>query len=484
VLFILLLLVYNNKDVEVLNMDEINERLATLKEIISKKNVPELRKICDEYNRIDIAEVASLLEETELLFIFKTVPTEITAEIFTYLDSEVKEKLVNSLSGEQLGSMLEYVYSDDIVDFIEEMPSNLVKKILKSASKETRTEINQLLNYKPYSAGSLMTTEYIELNSKDTCKQAIEKIRIDGKDAETISYLYIVDDKRKLVGSIYLKAVLLANEIEVISNIMDTDFVSVKTNDDQEEVAAIFKKYDINTIPVTTEDGHLVGIITVDDILDVIEEETTEDIQKMAAVATLDEEYIKTSAFNLARKRIVWLLLLMVSATFTGMIINGYEELLVQLPILSIFVPMLMDTSGNAGSQTSVLVIRALVLNEITTKDYFRVLRKEFYVALMVGLVLAMVVFSWILIQFKIGIIDSSLANTLQAQAKVGLTVALTLYCTVICSKLVGATLPILAKKLHLDPALMASALVTTIVDSISLSIYFLIAMSILSNLL
>jgi magnesium transporter len=402
--------------------------------------------------------------------------------MFTYLEHDVKKKLINDLSGEQLGNLLEFIYNDDIVDFIQEMPSNLVRKILKSAHKETRNEVNLLLNYAPNSAGSIMTTEYIELKSFDSVSEAINKIRKFGREAETISYLYIVDDKRLLVGSLKLKELLIADEKEVVNDIMDTNFVSVTTHDDQEEVAQVFKKYDMSTLPVTTDDGRLVGIITFDDIIDVIEEETTEDIHKMAGVAALDEQYIKTSNVTLARKRLTWLLFLMVSATLTGLIINGYEGLLTHLPVLSIFVPMLMGTAGNAGSQVSVLIIRALALEEISESDYFIVVRKELGVALIVGGVLSVIAFIWIMFQFLTGMISSSWANTFEREVLVAFVVALSLYITVLFSKTIGATLPILAKKLNIDPALMASALVTTIADSLAIIIYFVLALSILGN--
>lgn len=463
-------------------MDKIMVTTKMLKKLINEKNILELRNIFDEYNGVDIAEIASSLTVPELLFIFKTVPPSDTAEMFTYLEHDVKKKLINDLSGEQLGNLLEFIYNDDIVDFIQEMPSNLVRKILKSAHKETRNEVNLLLNYAPNSAGSIMTTEYIELKSFDSVSEAINKIRKFGREAETISYLYIVDDKRLLVGSLKLKELLIADEKEVVNDIMDTNFVSVTTHDDQEEVAQVFKKYDMSTLPVTTDDGRLVGIITFDDIIDVIEEETTEDIHKMAGVAALDEQYIKTSNVTLARKRLTWLLFLMVSATLTGLIINGYEGLLTHLPVLSIFVPMLMGTAGNAGSQVSVLIIRALALEEISESDYFIVVRKELGVALIVGGVLSVISFIWIMFQFLTGMISSSWANTFEREVLVAFVVALSLYITVLFSKTIGATLPILAKKLNIDPALMASALVTTIADSLAIIIYFVLALSILGN--
>lgn len=455
-------------------MENVDFNPTQLIEAITKRNVPEVRKIFEDYNLIDIAEVLNTIENpADLLFIFKTVPANYTGEVFTYLDKDVQENLINTLTSEQISAILDNVYTDDIVDFIEEMPSNLMMKILRSASKQTRQEINHLLDYKENSAGSIMTTELIELKEEDTIKEAMDRIRKTGKEAETISYLFVIDNSRKLVGTLRLRDLIFAAENSKIGDIMETDFVSVMTTDDQEVVASIFKRYDLNAIPVTTQDSRLVGIITVDDIIDVIDEEATEDIQKMAAMQPLQEEYLKIPVFTLAKKRIVWLMVLMFSATFTGLIINRFEDVLMHLPALTIFIPMLMDTGGNSGGQTSTLVIRGLALGQITTKDYGKVLTKEMGVALIAGGSLAAFDFCWILFENAVGIIK--ITPTVSPYL-VALLVALSLFITIFLAKSIGSTLPIIAKKIGFDPALMAGPLVTTIVDAVSLMVYFFLA--------
>lgn len=452
-----------------------------LLQAIATKDVKAIRHAFEEFNLVDIAETLNeaILEEettliTDLIFVFKTVPPSYTAEVFSYLDDDLKEKLIALLTGEQISSILENLFSDDIVDFLEEMPSNLMKKILQSATKETRSEINHLLDYKANSAGSIMTTEFVELKARDTVKGAMEKIRKQGKEAETISYLFVVDAQRILVGTLRLRDLIFAEEGATVGDIMETDFVSIYTHDDQEEVAKKFKRYDLNALPVTTQDDRLVGIITADDIIDVIDQEATEDIQIMAAVAPLGDEYMKTSVLSLAKKRVVWLFVLMFSATFTGLIIGSYENLMQHLPVLAMFIPMLMDTGGNAGGQTSTLVIRGLALGEIEITDYWQVLRKEIGVALIAGGALGLFDFVWILVQNELGLISVG-SNATPPYLIAGM-VAITLFVTVFLAKSVGSTLPILAKRLKLDPALMAGPLMTTIVDALSLMLYFFIA--------
>ncbi|MFA5693616.1 MAG: magnesium transporter, partial [Acholeplasmataceae bacterium] len=375
-------------------------------EAVSKKDVKTIRLIFEEHNPVDIADALSKIERvSDFIFIFKTVPALFTAEVFSYLENKTKEKIINEISNQQISDILENLYTDDIVDFIEEMPSNLIQKILQSATKNTRDDINHLLDYPDNSTGSIMTLEYVELKAKDNALKAMEKVRIQGKDAETISYLFVVNDKRELVGTLHLRDLIFADPKSLVNEIMEKDFISVFTYDDQEVAANIVKKYDLNTIPVTTKDFRLVGIITADDIIDVIEQEASEDMQKMGAMTPLVDPYLQTSVFNLAKKRIPWLFILMVSATITSLIINKYEVILQTIPALSMFIPMLMDTSGNAGNQSSVLVIRGLALGEINTKDYLKILRKEFMVALIAGSVLAVSEFIWIIVQIKIGLI-------------------------------------------------------------------------------
>ncbi len=444
-----------------------------LLDAIKSRNVLLIREIFENYNLIDIAETLNeIADPTELIFIFKTVPPEYTGEVFTYLDNEVQERLIRVLNSEQIGDILENIYTDDIVDFLEEMPSNLMMKILRSADSATRKNINHLLNYKENSAGSLMTTEFVQLKATDTIQEAMHKIRATGKEAETISYLFVIDNSRKLVGTLKLKDLIFAEEGQNINDIMETDIVSVKTTDDQEEVAQKFKRYDLNALPVVTNDERLVGIITVDDIIDVIDQEATEDIQKMAAMQPLQEEYLKLSPFNIAKKRLGWLMILMISATFTGLIINKYEAALVALPALTIFIPMIMDTGGNSGGQASTTVIRSLALGEMSDDSLGKVLIHEMSVALITGLALAIFVFFWILFENLVGIINIGDSTSPLMLASL---VSITLFVTVFLAKSVGATLPILAKKVGLDPALMAQPIVTTIVDALSLMVYFLL---------
>lgn len=455
-------------------MENNNFDAKYLFEALEKKSIKQLREIFVEYNSVDLAEALEKLENvTDFIFIFKTVPAAHTAEVFSYLSYEQKEKIISAMTSEQISQVLENLFSDDIVDFIEEMPSNIVQKILHAATPGTRSDINHLLNYKEDSAGSMMTLEYIELKAEDTIDEAMVKVRKQGREAETISYLFVVNNERTLVGTILLKTVLFAKGNEKIGDLMECDFISVFTYDDQEEVANIFKKYDLNAIPVTTKDFRLVGIVTADDIIDVIDEEATEDIQKMGAIAPLEESYLKTTVPQMARKRIPWLLVLMVSMALTSLIINRYEVILAHLPALSMFIPMLMDTAGNSGSQSSVLIIRGLALGEITTKDYLKVISKEVRVSLIVGLTLGLINFVWIVTQVKIGMINMTSSVSVY---KIAALVSLTLAMTVLIAKTTGSILPLLAKKLKLDPAMMAGPLITSIADALALFAYFLLA--------
>ncbi len=452
-------------------MEIIDYNPQKLLEALQQRDVRKLREIFENYNLVDIAETLNELNNPkEILFVFKTVPPALTAEVFTYLDSEVQESLVKALSTNQIGDILDNIYTDDIVDFLEEMPSNLMMKILRSVDKETRREVNQLLNYAENSAGSLMTTEFVELKPNDTKEQAIAKVKKQGREAETISYLFVVDKTRELVGALGLKDLLFADENQTIEDIMVTDIVSVITTEDQEDVAQKFKKYDLNALPVVTHDNRLVGIITVDDILDVIEEEMTEDVQKTAAMTPLDDEYLKTSPLKVAANRIVWLVILLASSTFTGLIINSFEEALVIIPALTIFIPMIMGTGGNSGGQASTTVIRGIALGEFDNSNYFKVIGHEILVALITGFTLGVFAFGWIMLESVLHIIsfDSSVSPVM-----IAFLVGVTILITVLLAKVIGAVLPILAKKVGLDPALMAQPLVTTIVDVLSLMVYF-----------
>lgn len=446
-----------------------------LLDALKERSVLKIRQIFENFNIVDIADTINQMEDIQsFLFIYKTVAPEYTAEAFTYLDSSVKERIIEILTSEQISNILANQYSDDIVDFIQEMPANLTTKILAATPKVRRNQINQLLNYHEDSAGSIMTTEFIALKEQDTMETALAKVRKFGRKAETISYLFVIDEKRILKGTLRLKEIFFMDDKEVVSDIMESDFVHVLANDDQEEVAQTFKKYDLNAIPVTTNDGRLVGIITADDIIDVIEEEATEDIHMMANIQPLEYEYSKTSVWSLAKKGVVWIIILMISATFTSFIMNGYENAMIVVPALSIFIPMLIDTAGNAGNQSVTLVIRALSLGEISTRNYLKVISKELGSGILVGLAVAVVNFVWILFLDATKLI--SLVNSDISPVSLGILVALAMFISIVISKFLGASFPLIIKKLKIDPALLAGPLLTTCIDAISLVIYFLLA--------
>ncbi len=456
-------------------MEQRDYQPEMLLEALKSRSVPKVRRIFEYYNLVDIAETLNTLDNIrEYVFIFKTIPPEYTSDVFTYLDAEVQETIINELTGEQISDILENVNSDDIVDFLQEMPANLITKILQAAPKDRRAQINQLLDYKEDCAGSIMTTEFIALKEMDTMQSALVKVKKFGRKAETISYLFVINEKRILKGTLKLKDILFMEDDQVIGDIMESDFVSVYANTDQEEVAMTFKKYDLNAIPVTTADDRLVGIITADDIIDVIEEEATEDIHMMANVNPLEEEYMKTTAWELTKKGAGWLALLMLLGTFTSFIMNGYEDAMIAVPCLSIFVPMLIDTAGNAGNQSSVLIIRGLALGEISTADYLKVVFKEFRVSLMVGFAVSVVNFLWVLFTGSVGIIDLSASSL--SPATLGLLVASAMFVSIVLSKFIGSSLPLVIKKIKIDPAMLAGPMVTTLVDATSLIIYFVLA--------
>lgn len=438
----------------------------------------DLRKLLEGMNPADIAENISEIEDNRsLLVVFRLLPKELSAEVFSYLDPESQQRIVEGITDRELASIVNEMFLDDAVDFIEEMPASIVKRVLKTADNETRKEINQLLMYAEHSAGSLMTTELLRLRSEWTVEKAIAHIRKCCSDLESIAYAFVTDDRRHLVGVVSMRDILAANDDEFIRNIMDTDVIFTQTLSDQSDVAESFKKYDIVSMPVVDGENRLVGIITIDDVVDVIEEENTEDIYKMAAMAPIEDSYMSTSVFSLAKKRVVWLLILMISATFTGLIITRFENMLTAVAILTSFIPMLMDTCGNAGSQASVSVIRSLVLGEIAFRDVFRVVWKEFRISVIVGACVSVVNFARIVICFML---DLYRLEPGQNMYLISAVVSLTLFIAVVCAKFVGCTLPLLADKCKLDPALMASPMITTIVDAVSLLVYFGIASLIL----
>ena len=443
---------------------------STIETLIENKKYATLRDIFVTMQPMDIAGVLGELGENRLPLMFRLLPKELAAETFIEMDPEEQELLIRGFSDAELKDVVDELYVDDAVDLIEEMPANVVKRILKSADPEMRRTINELLNYPEDSAGSIMTTEYVSLRPEMTAEEAIKRIRRGAVDKETIYTCYVTDKNRKLVGYVTLKSLLLAEDDTQITEIMGTDTISVTTTDDQEEVAGAFSKYDLSALPVVDKESRLVGIVTVDDAIDVMEEEATEDIEKMAAIMPTDKPYLKLSPFEIWKSRIPWLLLLMVSATFTGLIISSFESALAKWVALTAFIPMLMDTGGNTGSQASVTVIRALSLGDLEFSDFFRVVWKELRVAVLCAVSLAVVNFA------KIQLVDVWLMHNASVTVTVNLVICITLAFTIICAKLVGCTLPLLAKKMGFDPAVMASPFITTIVDALSLLIYFQVA--------
>ena len=429
-------------------------------ELLEQNKLAELKEILINENPIDIADVFEDFPKEKYLIIFKLLPKDFSSEVFSYLSPEKQQEVIENITDDEIKFIVEDMYLDDTVDFIEEMPANIVDKILKNTSSDKRKLINQMLKYPENSAGSVMTVEYISFKDNYTVKQAIEYYRKVAIDKEETDICFVTDTKKKLVGIISLKTLILSKDDSYIQDEMDSNFVSVLTLDDQEEIAALFRKYDLTTMPVVDHEDRLVGVITVDDIVDVIDQENTEDIQKMAAMNPSDEEYLKESVISLAKHRILWLLVLMISATFTGLVIKKYEDILQSAVYLATFIPMLMDTGGNAGSQSATLVIRGIALEEIEFSDIFKVIWKELRVSILVGFILSAVNF------IRIYYFTNSSLET-------SLVVAISMFLTVIMAKVVGGVLPLIAKSLKIDPAIMASPLITTIVDTAALIIFF-----------
>ena len=439
-----------------------------LKELLDCKKYLQVRNELIEMNIVDIAQILEELDKEKLLIIFRILPKEIAAGVFSHTPIELQQYIIESITDKETSNIVSKLYLDDTVDFLEEMPSNVVKKVLKNTDEETRKLINQFLNYPEDSAGSIMTIEFVDLKKHMTVAEALEHIRATGVDKETINNCFVIDEVRRLEGVVSIRKIILSDSDEIIDDIMDTDILSANTLDDQEKIAFLFKKYDLTTLPVVDNENRLVGIVTIDDIVDIIDEENTEDLHKMAAIQPLEDEYLKTNAFVLAKHRIVWLMVLMLSATLTGGIIQRYEGMLQSAVILATFIPMLMDTGGNSGSQSSTLIIRGMALGEISTSDAFKVLVKEIKVGMIAGSTLAFVNFLRLILFSKLGYLVSA-------------TVSMTLLFTVIIAKLVGGLLPLLAKKIRLDPAIMAGPLITTIVDVLALAVYFNLATRFLS---
>ncbi len=447
---------------------------TTLSMLLENKKYASLRDVLSTMNPSDIAEVFGKMEPNTLPLLFRLLPKELAAETFVEMDSENQELLIRGFSDSELREVLDELYVDDAVDIVEEMPANVVQRILSAAAPDMRKDINNLLRYPEDSAGSMMTTEYVSLRTGMTVGDAITHIRRTGVDKETIYTCYVTSE-RTLIGTVSVKSLLLAQDDAVpVTDIMETNVISVFTQTDKEEVAQMFSKYNFLALPVVDAEGRIVGIITFDDAMDVMESAATEDIEIMGGMTPSDKTYLKSSPVDLFKHRIPWLLLLMVSATFTGMILNVFEEKLQAVVVLTIFIPMLMDTGGNSGSQSSVTVIRALSLGEIEFPDILRVIWKEIRAAVLCGLVLSVACFG------KIMLVDRLLMNNPAVTPIVGLAVCLTMVVTVCVAKIIGCTLPMIAKKLGFDPAVMASPFITTIVDAISLLVYFGIATALL----
>ena len=449
---------------------ELKELAGKVPEYISERRYSDLKKILVEMNPADIGDLMEELPRENLPLVYRILPKELASEVFVYIDSDTQELLISTFSDNELKEVIDDLYIDDTVDIIEEMPASVVKRILKHADPEMRIEINKILKYPKDSAGSVMTTEFVDLKKDLTVEDAFLRIRRTAVDKETIYTCYVKDENRHLIGLVTVKDLLLADYQEKISDIMETNIIYVNTTDDQEYVANMFTKYDFTTIPVVDNENRLVGIVTFDDAMDVLQDETTEDIEKMAAISPTDKPYSKMSAFELWKKRIPWLLLLMISATFTGMIISSFEEALASFVVLTSFIPMLMDTGGNSGSQASVTIIRSISLGDIEFKNMPKVIWKEIRVAALCGVTLAAANF------VKLLTIDRILLGNSDITVSVALVVCLTLILTVLCAKIIGCTLPMIAKKIGFDPAVMASPFITTIVDAVSLVVYFRIA--------
>ena len=445
--------------------EQRDELLEKIEDLISRKRYAELRDLLLPLEAQDIAGLFMELDD-KVPMVFRLLPKEQAAEVFVELDSEEQEVLIQSFSNTELKEVLDELYLDDAVDIVEEMPANVVKRILRHADPDVRKSINEILKYPDDCAGSIMTTEYVDLKATMTVEDALKRIRRTGPDKETINVCYVIDDGRHLIGVLSIRTLLLAEEDDIIGDIMERNFVCVRTLDDQEETAQALSKYDFLALPVVDTENRLVGIVTVDDAIDVLQEETTEDIEKMAAMLPTDKPYLRTSAFETFKSRIPWLLLLMVSATFTGQIISSFEDALSAFTILTAYIPMLMDTGGNCGSQASVTVIRGLSLGEIEFSDILQVVWKECRVALLCGATLAAANF------VKLMLLDRLVFHN-PITVTVAAVICLTLVCTVFAAKIVGCMLPLLAKKVGFDPAVMASPFITTIVDALSLLIYF-----------
>lgn len=434
-----------------------------ISELLTGRKFAEIRKLLSDANPVDIAQMFEELNEEDVIRVFRLLPKEVAAETFSYMSSEAQKNIVEAMTDRELSGIIDELFLDDTVDLIEEMPASVVKKVLANTFGEKRSLINRFLQYKEDSAGSIMTIEFVDLKKEMTVEKAFEHIRKTGVDKETIYTCYVIDANRVLEGVITVKDLLLAAPSDIVGDIMDTNIIYATTDEDKEDVAHIFHKYDFMSLPVVDKEKRLVGIVTFDDAMDVMEEENTEDFEKMAAIMPSERPYLKTSIFEHAKHRIVWLMVLMISATFTGAIISSFEDAFKVIPVLVAFIPMLMDTGGNSGSQTSTLIIRGMALGEIEGRDVLRVWWHEIAVSLILGAALA-----------AVSILKTYFLNG--RDMWLSITVSLSLYATVIIAQSIGCLLPIAVKKVGLDPAVAASPIITTIVDACALSIYFAVA--------
>ncbi len=445
-----------------------NQDLETFRNLLKEKKYSVLRGKAQDMNDSDLAYIMDNMEDEDMLTMFRLFPKELAADVFSQLSLDSQQYIITSLSEKEAGSIIDNLFADDATDLLEEMPANVVKKILSNAKPETRKDINHLLQYPDDSAGSVMTTEFMDLKETMTVGEALERIRTKGIDSETVNTCYVLNSKRLLMGTVALRALVMHKTDEVIGDFMHENVISCNTSMDEEKVVQLFKKYDLMAMPVVDNEHRMVGIITVDDVMDIMEKEATEDIDKMAAIIPGDNKpYLKSSVFETWKKRIPWLMVLMVSATFTGKIITSFEDALSKYVILSAYIPMLMDTGGNSGSQASTEIVRSLSLEQIKFSDFFKVVWKELRVALLAGASLATVAFLKCIILDGVG-------------TTIATVIAITIICDVFFAKVVAASLTLIVSKLKLDPAVVASPMLTTIIDALALLIYFTIATTLL----
>ena len=455
-----------NMDFEAMHEKQFDE----LFELVENRRMREIKSIIEEMNEFDVAEFLAELDESMMPMVFRLLSKEMAADVFANFEAPEQELIINSITDSELGAIIEELYVDDAVDMMEELPANVVKRVMRTATPETRNLINQYLKYPENSAGSIMTAEFVDLKKYMNVKESIARIRRIGEDRETIYTCFVTSADRKLEGVVSVKELLLSEDDTVVEDIMDTNVVFAMTQDDQEEVAEKISDYDLMAIPVVDKEGRLVGIVTVDDVIDVMEQETTEDFEIMAAMTPSDKPYSRTGAFEMWKNRVPWLLFLMISATFTTMILNNFEDALAVQAVLIGFIPIIMGTGGNSGAQSSTAVIRSLSLGDVETNDVLRVMWKEFRVAVLCGLTLAVVNFG------KMLLVDRLLLGNMDVNYMIAVVVSVAIVFTVMFAKAVGSFLPMLAEKIGLDPAVVATPLITTISDAVSLLIYLEIA--------